>query len=98
MTNKKLEQDLQKRPGKSIGNRYLVPFSLMELYGFLGLLILNGVFRCNKEPITELYSEDPNKSKPVFKAAMPRERLKALLRYIRFDDYSSRLERLQTDN
>ena len=52
MTNKKLEQDLQQRPGKTICNKHLIPFSLMELYGFLGFGILNGVFRCNKEPIT----------------------------------------------
>ena len=97
MTNKKIDQHLENNPGITIGNKYLYSFSLTEMYGFLGLIILTGVFRANKEPINELYSEDPNKSRPIFKATMQRERLKAFLRFIRFDDQTTRLERIKID-
>ena len=97
MTNKKLLQYLEAFPDKNIGNKHLATFSLNELYGLFGLLILNGVFRANKEPLNEIYSEDPNKSRPIFKASMPRERLKYLLRFLRFDDFSTRIERIKID-
>ena len=98
MTNKKLNDILSENPATAVGNKsHLNTFSLMELDAYLGLLILTGVFRANKEPINELYSEDPNKSRTIFKATMPRERLKSFSRYLRFDDYSTRMERLKTD-
>ena len=49
-------------------------------------MILFGVFRVNKEAITNLYSEDPNIYRPIIKASMPRDRLKVILRFLRFDD------------
>ena len=66
-------------------------------YSFIGLLILSGVFRSSREPISELYSDDPNRGRPIFPATMPRDRFKALLRFLRFDDLETRLERLATD-
>ena len=88
---------LQLNPSATIANRYLKRFTLLELDAFFGLIILIGVLRVNKEPINDLYSENPNKSRPVFKATMPRERFKCILRFLRFDDCSTRLERIQTD-
>ena len=97
MNNIKLAQYLETHPEKKFGNYQLSTFSLNELYGLFGLLILTGVFRANKEPLNELYSEDPNKSRPIFKASMARERLKHLLRFLRFDDFSTRIERNRND-
>ena len=98
MTNKKLEQYLKDHPQVSLKARYLNNFILTELYAFLGLLILTGVFRANREPISELYSEDPNKGKPIFnKATMPRERFRNFLRFLRFDDHNTRLDRIKSD-
>ena len=42
-------------------------------------------------------AEDQNKSRPVNMVVMPRERFKFFLRYLRFDECTSRLVRLKTD-
>ena len=60
-------------------------------------MVFIGVLRVNKDPINDLYSNDPNKSRPVFKAIMPKERFKYMLRFRRFDYCATRLERIQTD-
>ena len=60
-------------------------------------MILIGIFRAHKEGISNLYSEDPNLSKPIIKCAMPRDRFKVILRFLRFDDPSTRLERSLLD-
>ena len=97
MTNKKLNEYAELNPEATNGNKYLFNFNHLEFDGFLGLMVLIGVLRVNKDPINDLYSDDPNKSRPVFKATMPRERLKYMLRFLRFDDCATRLERIQTD-
>ena len=51
---------------------------------------MTGVFHSNRESISDLFSEDVNKCKPIFKATMPRDRLKSLLKFLRFDDVSTR--------
>ena len=56
-------------------SKYITELSLIELEGFYGLLILTGVFHSNRESILDLFSEDINKSKPIFKSTMPRHRL-----------------------
>ena len=95
-TNSKLTTFINNNPG-FIHEPYFNPISLQELHTFLGLMILFGVFRFNKEAITNLYSEDPNISRPIIKASMPRDRLKVILSFLRFDDASTRLVRSQTD-
>ena len=95
MTNKKLEDYLKSHPNGD--HTYYSLFSYDEILAFIGLLILSGVFRSIREPISDLYSEDPNRGKPIFPATMPRDRFKAILRFIRFDNLDTRLERLQTD-
>ena len=97
MTNKKLAEYLDTRPGAGTTNKNLVPFSQLEMYAFIGLLILVGVFRASREPLNEIYCEDPNKARPIFKASIPRDRLKSLLRFLRFDDLTSRIERVKLD-
>ena len=39
-----------------------------------------------------------NFGRPIFRATMPRERFKVILRFLRFDDFSTRTERSKTDN
>ena len=72
MTNKKLEDYLKSHPNGD--HTYYSLFSYDEILAFIGLLILSRVFRSIREPISDLYSEDPNRGKPIFPATMPRER------------------------
>ena len=51
MTNKKLAEYLDTRPGAGTTNKNLVPFSQLEMYAFIGLLIFVGVFRASREPL-----------------------------------------------
>ena len=61
-------------------------------------MILNGAFRASREPLSDLFSEDPNFGRPIFRATMPRERFKVFLRFLRFDDVDTRPERQKSDN
>ena len=54
-------------------------------------------FTAGKESLADLFSEDLIKSKPIFKADMPRDRFKNILKYLRFDDASTRAERMMID-
>ena len=71
--------------------------SFEEIKAFVGLMILCGVFRAFREPLSHIYSSDLNFGRPIFRAAMPRERFKFILRFLRFDDYSTRFERAKSD-
>ena len=95
MTNLKLQDYLVLNQNKS--SIYLKPFTIEELMALIGLLLLTGVFHASRESLSDLYSDDINKSKPIFKATMGRDRLKSLLRFLRFDDASTRLNRIKTD-
>ncbi|KAI6648157.1 PiggyBac transposable element-derived protein 4 [Oopsacas minuta] len=97
MTNSKLMEHLDRNGDKLKSHKYLDAFIPEELNALLGLLILTGVFHANKESIADLFSDDINKSKPIFKATMPRDRLKHMLKFLRFDDASTRDERKQSD-
>ena len=60
-------------------------------------MILSGVFHSNRESIFDLYSEDVNKSRPIFKSTMPRDRLRAFFKFLRFNSTSTRTERYALD-
>ena len=60
-------------------------------------MLLTGVFRANREPIGELFSDDLNFGRPIFRAAMPRERMKNILRFLRFDNHETRSVRVIQD-
>ena len=96
-TNNKLKAYLDTNSIQDAHSKYLYSISMQDLYTFLGIMILIGVFRTHKERISNLYSEDPNLSKPIIKCAMPRDRFKVILRFLRFDDPSTRLERSLLD-
>ena len=57
-----------------------------EITAFLGILFLSGVYRGQHQPLRELLTEGPNE----FRAAFGINRLEDIIRYLRFDDRSSR--------
>ena len=96
MTNQKLDSFVTSNP--SFGNqKYFKRISLDELHAFFGLMVETGVFRLFREPLDNLYCEDRNKSRPIFNATMPRDRFKVILRFLRFDDETTRSVRQKTD-
>ena len=88
---------LDSNPTKNARQKYLYQIALQELYCFLGMMLLFGVFRAHREKIANLYSDDPNLSPPILKASMPRDLFKIISRFLRFDDPSTRVERTLLD-
>ena len=78
-------------------NRYMYPITFTEYQAFIGLMMLAGVFRVHREPISKLYCVDPNLSRPIFKATLPRERFKVINTFLGIDDFRTRLERIKTN-
>lgn len=66
----------------------------IELDAFLGLLIFAGVTRSGREPVNALWKFQAGMSRSFFYSVMSRNRFKTLLRFIRFDDFNTREERL----
>ena len=97
MTNAKLQTFLSSNPQQPLNNRYLKLISLPEIQAFVGLMILSGVFHADRESVEDLYSDDLNFGKPLFRATMPRERFKTILRFLRFDHHTTRGERIKVD-
>ena len=97
MTNAKMDEYFVSHPEHSLTDRYLHYVSLDEMRAFIGLMILVGVFRASRDPLESLFSEDLNFGKPIFRATMPRERMKTILRFLRFDDPATRIERVKVD-
>ena len=48
-------------------------------------------------PIRDLNNDDPNFGRPIFRATIPRERFKNIYRFLRFDDFTTRVERASVD-
>lgn len=82
--------DYSKRPPQ----KTVEPFTETELDVFLGILIAAGVHRDNKENLDDIWNVD---ALPLIRAAMSRDRVKMMLRFIRFDNENTRAERVQTD-
>lgn len=66
-----------------------------EIYTYLGLIILAGVYRGRFEPIIHLWNVENGRS--IFGQAMSRDRFQALTRVMRFDDKNTRVERRERD-
>ena len=96
MTNQKLQAFNNSQP-TFISKRYFQPISLTELYAFFGFMIKIGALRLCCEPLSNIYCEDINKCRPIFKAVMPRDRFKNILRFLTFDDEATRTERRKSD-
>lgn len=88
MTNKKIALE----HGTNTSSVELV--TSMELDAFFGLLLYAGLHHSNNEEISELWGTH---SLPLFRAAMPKNRFKEILSYIRFDDGTSRSARIKQD-
>lgn len=71
------------------------PATREEMTAVLGLLLLSGVYHGNHEPLEELWS--PKCGRPIFAATMAFTRFKHVLRFMRFDNKVTRLERRATD-
>lgn len=67
----------------------------IEIRAFIGLLITAGVDRSSKRCYKEFF--DRLRGLPVFKATLSLKRFQHLLRFIRFDDKETRLDRLKDD-
>lgn len=63
----------------------------MEMYAFFGLTLFAGIFGTNVQPSHELWGHNGN---PIYRATMSATRYKLILKYIRFDNGSTRSARL----
>jgi len=66
-----------------------------EIETYLGLLLLAGVYRGRHEPVIHLWNVE--QGRPVFGAAMARNRFQMITRFMRFDSKDTKLERRQRD-
>lgn len=66
-----------------------------EMWAFIGLLLLSGVHRAKNESLDELWSLVHGR--PIFRATMSKNRFKSLLQFCRFDNTTTREERLKVD-
>lgn len=70
------------------------PLTTEEFNAYLGVLITAGVHHSNKEHVTELFKDY---SHPLYRACTGKNRFKEISRFLRFDDFNTREERLKTD-
>ena len=83
----------EKHPGRIMK---FEPTCDTEIWALIGLMILRGIYRGYREPVKDLWII--RSGRPIFTATMSRNRFELLLRILRFDDKSSRDERLKSDN
>lgn len=67
----------------------------VEMEAFIGLLLLAGMFKSMNESLDELWSSETGRA--IFRATMRINRFLELLRFIRFDNFNTRQERLAED-
>lgn len=67
----------------------------IEMKAFIGLLIIAGVDHSSKKNYEEFYGR--LRGLPIFKATMALKRFKSILRFIRYDDKTTRVARRATD-
>ncbi|KRY13934.1 PiggyBac transposable element-derived protein 4 [Trichinella patagoniensis] len=67
-----------------------------EIKALLGLLLLAGVFQSNRLNLCDLYNTDGT-GVEIFPSTMSLQRLRFLLRCLRFDDHATRSERKRQD-
>jgi hypothetical protein len=70
--------------------------SLVELKGFIGLLLISGLLGKSRKSIKSLWNRSPLES-PVFRATMSRNRFETIVSCLRFDDKLTREERKNID-
>lgn len=91
--NKKLLEDYPdpslRPPFKSIET-----FTEVEFDAFIGILIMAGVHRSNRENFQDMWSDS---GLPLIRAAMSRDRFALFIKFIRFDNENTRASRIATD-
>jgi hypothetical protein len=85
---------LEKNPNSS---RVFTSFDDDEVYAFIGLNIIRGVYHLQRSEIRELWS-DSDLTMPIFRGTMSLNRFMELKRFMRFDDRNDREERKKSDN
>jgi len=68
-----------------------------EMYAMIGILMIMGALHATKEQVNVLWSTDPVFKRAIFTAAIARNRFLSLLRFMRFDDFTTRDVRRETD-
>jgi len=76
-----------------------IPVNWIEIDAFLGLLLLAGVYHARQEALHELWSRhsDRPRDRPIFLATMSVNHFKLLLRFCRFDNKVTHVQRRATD-
>lgn len=67
----------------------------IELKAFIGLCIYRGVTKGRNEPLHSFWSEETGRD--LFTKTMPRQRFQSILRFIRFDEKATRVNRRRED-
>lgn len=81
--------------GRRIFDKEWIDIDTIELFAFIGLLLLSGVFRSHNESSERLW--DSQKGRPIFAATMSLKNMKKISRVIRFDNRETRSERRLLD-
>lgn len=69
----------------------------IEMNAFFGLLLLMGRFRESRECKNDLWEKNEALSRRFYTAVMSRDRFTDILKYLRFDDTATRVERKSND-
>ena len=88
-TNQKVKQFHKDESWKSVDR--------IEINAFMGLLLIIGRFRKSREYKNHLQRKNKALSRPIYTAIMSHNRFKDILRFIRFDDNTTREERKSCD-
>lgn len=91
-TNNKLEELRGKYPNDAAFRET----HQVELKGFLSLLIYTAIFKSNRESVLSLFATDGS-GREIFRASMSKNRFMALLLALRFDNFSDRSARKESD-
>lgn len=83
-----------KNPNK---RREWQPVDSVEMYAAFGILIIAGALKANRESVHFLWTKKSLFSRTVFPASMARDRFVDILRFIRFDDLTTRTDRRKLD-
>lgn len=88
-TNEKIKQAKPKYANKSVS--FIHDLDVIELKGFIGLLVYTACFESGNESILSLFATDGT-GREIFRCVMSNERFLFLLNVLRFDNSEDREE------
>ncbi|XP_068205159.1 piggyBac transposable element-derived protein 4-like [Palaemon carinicauda] len=91
-TNMRIDMLAQKYKTKSATVAHTCP---EEIKALMGILIQSGAKQDNRITVAEMWSKQHGS--PLYRSAMNEKRFNFLLRSLRFDDHTTRNERMKTD-